>query len=281
MQSFLVDHSFHIGEQHRRNGKPCQDYALSGSHRHMHYAIVSDGCSSGGHTDIGARLVTLATKNALDAYDCEDEVGDVESSRIAKCRDKNLSTYQDTLKLALYDLLATNLWAVAQDHRAVAHIGGDGVLAIVTDTETYLHHFAWQKNAPFYAAYNNGACGDFEKLYADVPAPLIETVWRVTDVRTVVCEKFHTLEAGMEGITVTIPMNGNAETCTRMIALFSDGVAQVSEMDWIDVVMELLAFKSVHGSFAVRRMNRFLKDAEKNGNLPIDDIAYAAIVVDP
>jgi hypothetical protein len=44
---------------------PCQDYALSGVTRHLAYAVVADGCSSGGKTDIGARVLALATAIAL------------------------------------------------------------------------------------------------------------------------------------------------------------------------------------------------------------------------
>lgn len=64
---YKTNHAFHIGAQHLSLGKPCQDYAVSGSiNDTTAYAIVSDGCSSGGETDIGARIVALATKRALE-----------------------------------------------------------------------------------------------------------------------------------------------------------------------------------------------------------------------
>ncbi len=64
--SLKTDHTFQIGLQHLQTGKPCQDFALSGTIADdLVYAIVSDGCSSGGMTDIGARLMVLATKRAI------------------------------------------------------------------------------------------------------------------------------------------------------------------------------------------------------------------------
>src|SRR3989344_1416575 len=61
------DHHFSIGEQHFRQGKPCQDYALSGEFENISFAIVSDGCSGGDNTDLGARLTALAAASAIKA----------------------------------------------------------------------------------------------------------------------------------------------------------------------------------------------------------------------
>ena len=60
---------------------------------------------------------------------------------------------------------------------------------------------------------------------------------------------------------------------TARVSAVSNGVTQVDGMDWRDVVAELLSFKSTEGDFVKRRMNRFLKDCQKHGKGPIDDIA--------
>src|SRR3989344_1803041 len=65
MLRFSTDHYFHIGSAHYRNGKPCQDYALSGVYGPVACAVVSDGCSTGRHTDVGARVLTLSTLQAI------------------------------------------------------------------------------------------------------------------------------------------------------------------------------------------------------------------------
>jgi hypothetical protein len=60
-----TDDYFHIGAAHLGSGLPCQDYALSRSTGDMAYAIVSDGCSTGGRTDSGARVVAHTAEVAI------------------------------------------------------------------------------------------------------------------------------------------------------------------------------------------------------------------------
>src|SRR3990167_9350088 len=62
---FETDSYFHIGHAHLNAGKPCQDYALAATYGVAAYAIVADGCSTGGKTDVGARIVALATAKTL------------------------------------------------------------------------------------------------------------------------------------------------------------------------------------------------------------------------
>ena len=63
-----TDHYFHIGDTHLTAGKPCQDYAISSVDNNAAFAVVSDGCSTGGDTDIGSRIIALSTITALREY---------------------------------------------------------------------------------------------------------------------------------------------------------------------------------------------------------------------
>src|SRR3989344_1052904 len=67
-QRFCVDDYFHIGQMHLGSGKPCQDYSFSGVINEGAFAIVSDGCSTGRHTDVGARIIALSTVNSLQQW---------------------------------------------------------------------------------------------------------------------------------------------------------------------------------------------------------------------
>ena len=67
-QRFYVDDYFHIGQMHLGSGKPCQDYSFSGIIDEGAFAIVSDGCSTGRHTDVGARIIVLSTVNAIQRW---------------------------------------------------------------------------------------------------------------------------------------------------------------------------------------------------------------------
>jgi len=56
-------------------------------------------------------------------------------------------------------------------------------------------------------------------------------------------------------------------------------VTQIDGVDWKDAVVQFLAFKNTAGEFAKRRMIRGIKDANKKGRGPFDDISYAVIGV--
>ncbi|USN92445.1 MAG: protein phosphatase 2C domain-containing protein [Candidatus Nomurabacteria bacterium] len=278
----FTDHSFHIGEQHLRQGKPCQDYALSGSlGRETAYAIVSDGCSSGGMTDIGSRLMTLATLRALHEQIPSNDFA-TRDSDIA--RDTYLESSRLNLRLETKDLLATCLWAVVHKNEVVINVTGDGVVALEFEAGMIIKTFSWQKNMPYYPAYRIGGMDEpFTENHSDNLAPLtiIESVIVTPggDVQLTnnVVTKGVSVREGMRGIVYTESIINTALGNLRTVALFSDGIEQIDQIETVSAVKALLSFKSVSGQFAVRRMNRFLQDVKKQGRGPIDDIAYAVI----
>jgi len=84
---------------------------------------------------------------------------------------------------------------------------------------------------------------------------------------------------GIGGITLPITEQ-NLTDGLEYVAVFSDGVTQIEGQDWKDAVVQLLAFKGVAGEFAKRRMIRHIKDSQKAGKGPMDDIGYAVIRVE-
>jgi hypothetical protein len=264
-----TDHSFHIGEQHLRNGKPCQDYALSGRlPNELAYAIVSDGCSSGELTDIGSRLLSLALKQAL---------ADGPISGLVDRATAYLKSMQRSLELGQRDMLATGLMAFANNERMFsALITGDGVIVQKSVTGSLIaYKYEWSDNTPFYLAYDEenrhaflkrkpvltveqwsiGHNENYQLIATDTPSPFMimrEGAWW-----------HHEVPHG--------PWDLDS------VAVMSDGVLQVDELPWQKVVWELMNFKSTSGQFVTRRMNRFLSEAKKNGRGPIDDIAMAVI----
>lgn len=283
-----TDHSFHIGEQHLKNGKPAQDYALSGKlSENLAYAIVSDGCSSGGMTDIGARLMTLATKEALTGY---TEIADILTledpiATVNGRRDELFESYRNALGLDYRDLLATSVWMVSSKDMALAHITGDGVVAFQHEYDLRIEHTKWAQNRPYYPVYKLASMNeDYEAMFAADPEPF-----------TVVCESTSPGQGGvpdgyLSNLSVKVGMDGfitfgggTSEVWPGKLlsaAIFSDGVEQVDGLSMTETVKQLMAFKSTRGQFAVRRMNRFLAEAKKVGRGPIDDIAMAVIHLD-
>src|SRR5688572_1835830 len=122
-----TDHHIAIGHQHLSDGKPCQDHALSGVVSEFGetyaYAVVSDGCSTAGETDIGARLITTLTAKAFrDDYRSGDAVS-IDSAAFDVAQQLGLDPD---------DLLATHLYAVI-DTTGEGHVmvKGDGVVVFV------------------------------------------------------------------------------------------------------------------------------------------------------
>lgn len=271
-----TDHTFHIGEQHCRTGKPNQDYVLSGClNGGLAYAIVSDGCSSGGMTDIGSRLMVLATKRAIEKY-AQSEIWlqqDDAVNRVNLLRDIYLEVYRESLGLEYEDLLATCLFVVSDGKFALVHATGDGMVYVKREQSIETHHLKWNQNAPYYPAYKLANLDDqFKKAHLISNTPFTYTKGGAEEIISL-----EEVNVGMAGQTIMI--ESEADNGITAIGLFSDGVEQVEGFSYQEVVDQLMAFKSTNGQFAVRRMNRFLKEATAIGRGPLDDISYAVIHV--
>ena len=258
---FHADCAFHIGAQHLRTGLPCQDYAVANALGDRAYAVVSDGCSSGGRTDVGARLIALGAAKALrEEYRIDPTHIALEAAR--------------TFDLVKNDMLATCLSLSVGPDGVKMLVQGDGVTASMdSDGRVLMRRMDWSLNMPCYPIYSDDQYAQFIAAQGGSEA-----------------EAFHVqlcLNDDKEGVTIHRRVDKSVggylygfDVLPRTVAIFSDGVTQVDGMEWQDVVCELMSFKSVEGDFVKRRLNRFLRDAEKRGRGPIDDIAMAAIVVE-
>jgi len=276
-----VDHSFHIGEQHLRTGKPCQDFAQSGIMTDtIAYIVVSDGCSSGGQTDIGARLLTLATERALK----ENVRGESDSVwSFLYARDTYAEAYRSMLQLQTKDMLATNMFAVSYGDSVLVHVTGDGVVALQYEDGLQLYRFDWEQNMPYYPAYRLGKNqAEYRAAQADFETPLTmrsSSLFAGYDSETPTLIDTFSIDEGMDGVTLSRSDTPDGSSPGRLLAvgLFSDGVEQVDQFETTEVIQALMSFKSTNGQFATRRMNRFLQEAHKRGRGPLDDIAMAVV----
>ncbi len=275
---FHADSAFHIGSQHLRGGMPCQDYALAGGDADHTFAIVTDGCSTGGRTDVGARIVAHTTAQALRGPDITGAGFD------HGCFEHD-TLVADAMGLSVRDLLATCLYikALPHLHGIQARILGDGVIAHRNPAlggGIWMERLDWAKNMPAYRAYHDDGFDSFIAALADEPAALTITDHYRSggDIRN----NWHSMSRnawqGVKGREFYF--NSEDTAFIGEIAVFSDGVTQVDGMDWRDVVAQLMSFKSTEGDFVKRRMNRFLKDCRQYGKGPIDDIAMACIHVE-
>lgn len=273
---FYTDDHFCISKTHVNSGKPCQDYALSGICGSSAYLVVSDGCSSGGRTDVGARLVALSASLAIKTrLPKELESADIAIKEIDLHQRVLMQILQNSLGLKIEDMFATCAYAYLTLQGGLFHLLGDGVIAQKAKSgKIVLSKFVWDKNMPFYPAYESDDCKSFISAQGgDLTAGILkEEKWVIVPggdwLRS---ECTYSLRDGINGVTFSF---NPAEW--QFIAIFSDGITQISGIDWKQAVVELMSFKSLTGEFAKRRLIRFLKEMALANNDILDDIAFAA-----
>ena len=280
---FHTDDYFHIGHMHLTSGKPCQDYSFSGLSGDSAFAVVSDGCSRGRHTDVGARVVALSTVSAIKNWlelknipitNLKDLISNQHKMAIAKSI--------EAFNLELQDMLATCAYACVTPEGGLINLQGDGVIAKVRkDGHVSFSCYQWINNAPLYPAY---AQDDYQSFIQFHGGDLNASVLRVE-----YCDYNDPNQPMTWGDICIVPLGSSILETEIIISVqeiqqlsfvvvFTDGVMQVDGMNWQDVVLELLAFKNLNGEFAKRRMIRFIKDSKKNDKKgPLDDISYAVI----
>lgn len=292
---FESDHYFCIGHDHLTAGRPCQDYAFSGVSGQVAVAVVSDGCSTGGETDVGARIVARSTTSVILKSRLVIEQPDwhIVPADFHTRQQVHFSTARETLGLRTNDLVATCLTVILTPYTGAVCVQGDGVAAVVyADGTMEVHRFDWkgkgvdgvEVGAPLYPSYGQEGIAQFLQEFhsgnvlAERP---IHQVWHVSASGEFhECEPIiHVFRDVMDG--VVIPIDREQLVCgdIRCVAVFSDGVTQVDGVDWKEAVSCLLAFKQMAGQFVTRRMMRQVKNWQKPGKGPLDDISCAAVHV--
>lgn len=289
MKELFADHYFSIGKAHLNNGQPCQDYAISSVQDGAAIAVVSDGCSTGGHTDVGARVLALSTQSAIcDHWALHKNTLEELASRSISLAQKVVVAHTcQTLGLAYEDMLATCEYAYISPTGGYIHIQGDGVVAMkFGNGGIFMHRYEWDGNMPFYPAYSQfGMLARFVEAHGgDRQAPLFtEEIWYAYEEEGKyrdIGRTEHTLAEGVRGITIAVDQDC-LDDDLEFVAVFSDGVTQIEGIDWKDAVRSLVGFKGLKGNFAKRRMIREIRDAAKAGKAPMDDISYAVIRIAP
>lgn len=285
-----TDSHFMLGSLHEGDGMPCQDYARSMVVDGAAFAIVSDGCSTGGgETDNGSRIVTHAAAQSLRRHWAT--IGNPHAGgtvqQIALEQRIVMSSGRILLGLTQADLFATSLYAYYTVNGGFAHIQGDGVVCWVRqeDGTLVMVRFEWLRPdeshapAPFYPIYYEDDYKTFRDYYGGDPNRVVlrsETwEWHPDSAEPVLVDtKDYTLSEGIDG---PVLMLAPGLSC---VAVFTDGVTQVEGLDWKDAARQLLAFKTTAGVFVKRRMGRFYRQAKKLGRGAMDDLSGAVILDD-
>lgn len=280
---FATDAHFVIGGMHVRGNKPCQDYATAGVLDTAAYAIVSDGCSSGGHTDNGARLVTLTTARAIQEHlTMHGTVDEIDPQHLLSARDVLLSGFREQLMLKKEDLLATCLHAVVDATGGYVHVHGDGAFVLkYADGTMDLYVLEWAKNMPFYPVYTGEQRQRFIQEQAESETPLtVKKFFFDVDGNVYKEEEGLPIDDALQGYALFFELENEEGSPLTHVALLSDGVEQLDPHDTITAAKNVTAFKG-SGEFVKRWLNKAIKDSLKVGKGPQDDIACAAIHILP
>lgn len=267
-----------VGLKHARSARPSEDFVLSGSMRAgMHWAIVSDGCSGGGRTDLGAQAWSMALQRRLCA-----------PGGVAKALDHPRG-FQELLlvqaepflePLMPAERLATLGAVVADEERCGAIVAGDGVVvACFRDGGIEAIACEFSRNMPLYPAYFEDP-QDFRCFVEDS---------RRRDNALVVRE-FRSLPGGsgafgppshrQEALSLETPMFQVIDFTARRTELAALLVATdglFSRPGCHDTPSQVASFKSWPGRFLERRLSACVRSWSENRSLPEDDLSVAGV----
>lgn len=276
------DAFYRIGIQHGAEGMPCQDHALIYSDEDVFFAGVSDGCSSGGKTDIGARIVNMSTIQSI-KKSMETEHLYHTSVFVRRERCKMLQGASELLGLSSLDLLATSLYIYSTKSRTYVHVVGDGTVAIVfADGHMEVRRFTWDNNTPYYPAYDMHLKDQFILHHGGdvLGEQFVEEQWQCSSegVWDLMSTLQHTIIHGMRGHVIDLSqfIEQGQISC---VAVFTDGVDLVDGFSWQEIIKRSLAFKQIKGAFVRRRMIKLCKEISVEHKGPMDDLSCAVMYV--
>ncbi len=267
----IADSAFLIGKAHHDTAKPCQDYALANGQEDRGWAVVADGCSTGGRTDLGSRMWAHAAGQLLD----NEGVGLL--ADVSVCAQRLTAQAEPLLAPFSYDDGHATLVLAATDGQQVrAAVFGDGVVAAkYRNGRIQLWDVHSGLNAPRYLNYERRPA-----LLAQWEQACEKDLLRVND------STYHESGDLLALKTVALP----ATQCPGYLLCFdnvrdlealfvcTDGATSFEGRTLFQTVMELMAVRNPVGQYVQRRMGALARQWKRSGAPgPEDDLAVAAL----
>ena len=277
------DAFFAIGSQHTI----CEDYALAGRNPRQPYIILSDGCSSSEHTDLGVRLLGKSaeklicqTLSSSKPYGTTTEALSHEAFQLSEESLRLAQTCTQNLKIPNTCLDATLLFAYPRKNQLIVHMSGDGVMASRSPQGiTVVRILNYSSGAPAYLSYrlDPDRQNRYSQQYGE--SYTLETLWLDADYRLLRSETIQ--ETGITPVLFFLDLSE-----IELLALMSDGVRSFKkDRDSIElpkIIKNLLSFKNTKGAFVTRRARRFISRFCKKHNWSHrDDLSIAALYSEP
>lgn len=243
-----TDCFFAIGSSHTI----CQDYAIANGP----FIALSDGCSSSEHTDVGARLLSLAAQEETYGWLAH------ESNDSGNWIIRRANSARNELGLSYESLDATLLMAYATNENKI-HIRafGDGAIALRRKSgETETWSIDYEHETPAYLSY---------LIHEDRRRRYLQSGYG----RQIITRYIDGVEVDCEHIDRDMHSFGRPfgfffdPSLYDMVCLFSDGVrsfTQTADTGGIiavgmhEVISHIMAIKNANGAFLTRRCKAFL-----------------------
>jgi len=243
------------------------------------FIALSDGCSAGQHSEIGAMIITRAARAvAKEMYPDGDQIFD----RLLPSLHARLKTTVSALNLELDDMIATLRIAYILNGKVYMIGHGDGFdLFILGDGSAQYDQYKYLINAPFYPAYDTFNCRTDYEMIGGHPGANMLKLNRDTTTLPDLVGAVHDFPS-----TYISRMTADLKDFKPMyIGVASDGLESYvrGNTDIIppkDVITSLAAIKNPAGEFLVRRFQKMDKEYTALGFENQDDIAVALINVD-
>lgn len=270
MYKFTLDSFISIGSSH----SICQDYVLIGNEDDP-CIVLSDGCSSSPHTDIGARILCCSAMSNRKRYSVD---GNGEAYKTAVIQEA--SVVSDILKLPIECLDCTLLIIRFDSIGFVVEVIGDGcVVARNRNVTLKTRRVMYKDSMPFYLSYelNIERKNRYEEL----------CMKKYGSTRNKIHENTFCSEIDIDDWPFYYP-----STCYfypdhyDFIGIMSDGVESFvhsktgHKISADEIIKKLTLFKNHNGEFIQRRVKRAIKELEAEGYKHYDDISFAGIFIE-
>jgi hypothetical protein len=267
-----ADSYFEIGSSHQ----VCQDYALSGSYKDMHYGIVSDGCSSAEHSEIGAQILChVARYNLQLYYDLFETFG-------------NMKENKDEQEKTLVSLLGNSILKRADEVRKLYPISYDALqatLLIAVSLNGDTHLFGWGDG--YFLIKNLFGLSTIKIDYPDTNAPFYLATNKEAYVNKfggdrIVKRTEYTFQNSESSLNAPFYDPFYRSLGDAQVTIVTDGLGQYLDQDKKPVdefilIPQILDYPNLQGSFVKRTMNFLKRDLLKKGWSHSDDIGLATI----
>lgn len=273
-----VDAFFTIGKAHT----VCQDYALADRSPGYAGVLLSDGCSSSPHTDVGARVLCWTWRDSL------REAAFLVHQRGLLQEVVHVLPWSVPATALDGTLMAARVHPVDPKHVAIWAWGDGAVLARARNGIWWSWKIEYPSGAPLYLNYLRSETR-LAAYLAQFGAYRRVTITGHGGWTANVSQEMSSVEESAQGprivpFTLKLPIRK-----FDVVLLCSDGIASfqrpkahgasrsLEAVPMAEVARELLAIKTPAGAFVTRRVRAFLREADAWSWQHDDDFAVAGI----